>query len=105
MYLNPDIQAAMTDAGRQLQSISGETVVLDGVTYTCVPASELKGSLDFAEGGAISMLNVIVNVLQADLVAAPAIDTLADFRGNPLRVKSVDDAGTIWQILLVQQFG
>jgi hypothetical protein len=105
MYLNPDIQAAMTDGGRELQAISGETVVLDGVTYHCVPATELKGSLDFEEGGAVNMLNVIVNVLQADLRTAPAIDTLAEFRGNLLRVKSVDDTGIIWQILLVQQFG
>jgi hypothetical protein len=103
--LNADLQAAMTDAGRQLQSVSGETVELNGVTYNCTPATEIKGSLDFEEGGAINMLNVIVNVLQADLPMPPVIDTIGNFRGNPMRVKSVDDAGVIWQILLVQQFG
>jgi hypothetical protein len=95
----------MADAGRQLQSVSGECVTINGVTCNCTAATEIKGSLEFEEGGAFNMQNVIVNVLQADLPSPPVIDSPAVFRGNALRVKSVDDAGTIWQILLVQQFG
>jgi hypothetical protein len=102
--MNADFQAAMIDAGRRLQSVTGEPVTINGACYTCTAATEVKGSIEFFQGGAANMQNVVVNVLQADLPLQPAVDLLAIFRGNNFRVKSVDDSGVSWQILLVQEF-
>jgi hypothetical protein len=92
-------------AARFVQTKRNETVVLAGVSYPCVPGSGLSGMLEFVQGGALDMENIPVCVLKCDLSTQPPQNTLAVFRGVNLRVKSVDDDGTYWNISLVQEFG
>jgi hypothetical protein len=102
--MNPAIASQFIAAGRFVQSKLGETVTLAGVSYPCVAGSALSGALDFVQGGALDMQHIPVCVLKDDLAVQPAVNTLAVFRGVSLRVKSVDDDGTNWQISLVQEF-
>lgn len=102
--MNADLQAEIDDAIGDLQAITGETVTLAGISYTCTAATMLNGSIAWEEGGAADMHHIGVCVLQEDLPVQPPVTTPAVFRGVSFRVKSVDDAENFWQILLVQEF-
>lgn len=102
--MNADLQPLFDDALGDLQSVTGETVTLAGVNYTCTGATMINGSLEFFQGGAADMQNVAVCIRQSDLPTQPAVNTLAVFHGINFRVKSVDDAGALWHIQLIQEF-
>ena len=94
----------MAAARRQQQALTAETVSLAGVSYPCTVATTLAGSLEFEQGGALNIQHISINVEKDDLRNQPAVNTPAVFRGNELRVKSVDDAQGFWEIMLVQEF-
>jgi hypothetical protein len=102
--LNADLQTLFDDALGDLQSVTGETVTLAGIDYTCTAATAINGSLEFFQGGAADMQNVSLCIRQSDLPVQPAVNALAVFHGINFRVKSVDDAGALWQIMLIQEF-
>jgi hypothetical protein len=102
--LDADLQAEIDDAISQLQGLTGETVIFAGVSYPASASSMLNGTLEFLQGGAADIQNITVCVRQSILPIPPAINTVARFRGLNLRVKSVNDGGTIWEILLIQEF-
>ena len=90
-------------AARFVQTKRNETVTLAGIIYPCVRGSGLSGTLEFVQGGAQDMEHIPVCVLQDDLPIRPAVNTPAVFGGVNLRVKSVNDDGTYWEIALIQE--
>jgi hypothetical protein len=102
--LNAELQAGLADAIRQLEAETAETITIAGVCYPCTAGDLVRGSLEWFQGGAADMQNVPVNVARDALVTAPAINSLATFRGQSFRIKSVDQGATLWSLSLVQQF-
>ena len=100
--LNAQITAAFIDAQRLLQSVNGENIILAGQTLPCLPADLITGNRLWEQGGASQQLTITVSILKGDLPSAPLSNTLATFRGLDLRVISIDDADTFWQIDLIQ---
>ena len=91
-------------AGQQLlQSVNGETITIAGQQYVCLPANLVQTNRVWEAGGAAEEQSVIVSVLKADLRAAPATNTVANFRGLDWRTIAWDDADTFWEIHLVQE--
>jgi hypothetical protein len=103
--MNASLLAMLDGAVQRLQSITRETVTLAGIDYACTAATVINGSLEFFQGGAADMRNASVCVLQSDLPIAPSVNTVALFRGDNFRVKSIADSGTLWQLMLIQEFG
>jgi hypothetical protein len=101
--MNASLQAQLVDAIRQLQGLTVETVTLAGVNYPCTAATMIGGTLEFFQGGASNMQTVSVCIVQDDLPTEPEVNTPAVFRDLNFRVKSVDDAGIFYQLLLVQE--
>jgi hypothetical protein len=103
--LNAQLQAQLTASARIVQGYAGETLMLAGVDYTVTAAEELGGHLDLVQGGAFEMRSIRVCLLQADLPAAPAVNTPCIFRFLTFRVRDVSDAsGIYWTLTLEQQF-
>ncbi len=98
------LRAVIEDGIRQAQSLVGETVTLGDTDYTCTASGMVKGTLESMQGGLVSIMNVSICVMQADLSLAPAINSTASFRGFPFRVNGVDDGETFWEIFLIQEF-
>jgi len=101
--LNAQTSAAFIAGQRLLQSINGENVQIDSVTYPCLPADLITGNRVWEQGGTTEMANITLSVLKIDLAAAPLTDTPAVFRGLLMRVISTNDADTFWAVQLVQQ--
>ena len=102
--MNADLQSELDAAIGELQAVTGETVTLAGIDYTCTRGTMINGSLEFFQGGAADIQNVSVCIRQIDLPVQPAVNTLAVFGGINLRVKSVDASADLWQLTLVQEF-
>jgi hypothetical protein len=100
---NAQIAAAFIDGQRLLQSINGENIILAGQTSPCLPADLITGNRLWEPGGASQQFNITVSILKEDLPAAPATNTLANFRGLDLRVSNVNDADTFWTVELIQE--
>jgi hypothetical protein len=49
------------------------------------------------------MSNITLSILKEDLAIAPLTNTIATFRGIPMRVISTNDADTFWTVQLVQE--
>jgi hypothetical protein len=100
--LNAQTTAAFIDAQRLLQSVNGETITIAGTDYPCLAADLITGNRVWEQGGATQQITITVSVLKDDLPNTPLSNTLATFRGLDLRVISVSDGDTFWQIDLVQ---
>ena len=101
--LNAQITEAFVAGQRLLQSINGENVMLGSITYPCLPADLIMGNRVWEQGGATDMAQIAVSILKDDLAIAPLTNTLATFRGIPMRVISTNDADIFWSVQLVQQ--
>ena len=100
---NP-VTAALFQSGQELlQSFNGETVEIGNETFTCLPADLITGTRSWEQGGALQLVNATLSILKTDLSVEPVTNTLAVFRANNMRVISVSDADTFWQIYLVQE--
>jgi len=100
--LNAQTTNAFIAGHRLLQVVNGESITFAGVSYTCLPADLVTGNRLWEAGGASDQENETVSVLKQDMPAAPLTNTPAVFRGNAMRVISVNDADTFWTIQLVQ---
>jgi hypothetical protein len=101
--LNAQTTAAFIAAQQLLQSINGENVQIGSTTYPCLPADLIMGNRVWEQGGATQMMNITLSILKTDLPTAPLTNTLATFRGLPLRVISTNDADIFWSVQLVQE--
>lgn len=98
------VTAALFQSGQELlQSFNGETVEIGNETFTCLPADLITGNRSWEQGGALQLANATLSILKTDMPVEPVTNTLAVFRGNSMRVISVSDADTFWQIYLVQE--
>jgi hypothetical protein len=101
--LNAQTTSAFIAAQQLIQSINGETVTIGSTSYPCLPADLIMGNRVWEQGGATDMANITVSVLKTDLTVAPLTNTVAMFRGVPMRVISTNDADTFWTVQLVQE--
>jgi|SRR6516164_10937797 hypothetical protein len=101
--LNAQTTAAFIDAQRLLQAVNGETITIAGTDYPCLAADLITGNRVWEQGGATQQITITVSVLKEDLPNTPISNTLATFRGLSLRIFSLNDADTFWQIDLIQQ--
>src|SRR5215475_7496002 len=99
---NAQTAAAFVSGQRLLQSINGENIILAGQTLPCLPAALITGNRLWEQGGASNQIDITVSILKEDLPVTPVSNTLANFRGLDLRVFSVNDADTFWEIELIQ---
>lgn len=100
--LNAQITNAFIAGQRLLQSVNGETITINSVGYTCLPADLVSGNRTWEAGGASELDNITVSILKADLPNQPATNAPAMFRGQALRVISCNDADTFWTVQLIQ---
>jgi hypothetical protein len=101
--LNAQTAAAFIAGQQLLQAVNGESVMLGSSSYPCLPADLIMGNRVWEQGGATEMSNVILSILKTDLAIAPLTNTIATFRGVPMRVISTNDADTFWTVQLVQE--
>ena len=101
--MNPQILKQMAAAVRLVQGLTGETVTIEDVDYSCTVADMAAYEVEQVQGGRITKNMATVTVLQADLPTEPDAGTLCVLRGINYRVISADDASTnFWNIKLVQ---
>lgn len=101
--MDSNLLASLASAITDVQSLTGETITFGNTDCVCTAASGLSSGLSYEFGGAPADIHGSVCVLKSILSTKPAVDAPCSFRGLALRVQSVDDMSTQWQIHLIQQ--